>query len=313
MKVCSLTYILINIIDHESSLLIQSIQETMIPKLVGEDVGLLKSLLNDLFPGVVVTHSPLTELRQHIANICQSKFLVCDEKWLDKVIQLYNIQNLQHGIILVGPSGKTSSWRVLLEALERLENIKGNAYVIDPKALSKEELYGYLDQTTREWTDGIFTHVLRKIVDNVRGESQQRHWIVFDGDVDPEWVENLNSVLDDNKLFTLPNGERLAIPSNVRIIFEVKDLKYATLATVSRCGMIWYSKDIVDLNMIVHNQLERMKNVPLDEEEEEAGIGSPVTAGSKQSNLLKVYMDNFYSNDLDPTYGCSGFNSSFRY
>lgn len=210
---------------------------------------------------------------------------------------MYNIQNLQHGVILVGPSGcgKSSSWRVLLEALERLENMKGNSYIIDPKALSKEELYGFLDPTTREWTDGIFTHVLRKIVDNVRGESTQRHWIVFDGDVDPEWVENLNSVLDDNKLFTLPNGERLAIPPNVRIMFEVKDLKYATLATVSRCGMIWYSKEIIDLNMIIYNQLQRIKNVPLDEEDADntenatiPGLPAHPTIGSRQSNQLKV-------------------------
>ena len=51
----------------------------------------------------------------------------------------------------------------------------------------------------------------------MRGELQKRQWIIFDGDVDPEWVENLNSVLDDSKLLTLPNGERLAIPPNVSL------------------------------------------------------------------------------------------------
>ena len=120
----------------------------------------------------------------------------------------------------VGPSGsgKTAAWRVLFEAMARTDGVKGDAHVIDPKALSKEALYGALDATTLEWTDGVFTAVLRRILNNVRGEADRRHWIVFDGDVDPEWAENLNSVLDDNKLLTLPSGERLAVPPNVRVM-----------------------------------------------------------------------------------------------
>ena len=72
-------------------------------------------------------------------------------------------------------------------------------------------------------------------------------------------MENLNSVLDDNKLLTLPNGERLAIPSNVKILFEVESLKYATLATVSRCGMVWFSDDILTDNDIFYHYLLRLK------------------------------------------------------
>lgn len=115
------------------------------------------------------------------------------------------------------------------------------------------------DSATLEWTDGVFTAVLRSVLNNVKGESTRRHWIVFDGDVDPEWAENLNSVLDDNKLLTLPTGERLTIPDNVRLMFEVQNLQHATLATVSRCGMVWYSDDVVSPEMMVSEQLSRLR------------------------------------------------------
>lgn len=76
-----------------------------------------------------------------------------------------------------------------------------------------------------------------RIIDNVRGEIGKRQWIVFDGDVDPEWVENLNSVLDDNKLLTLPNGERLAIPPNVSCAFCHHPAFFVGLCLSAKFGM----------------------------------------------------------------------------
>ena len=263
----------------EQEILIQSVCETMVPKLVAEDIPLLYSLLSDVFPGIEYTRAEMRGLRDEITKVCREMYLVCGEEnnkeesspWLEKVLQLYQISNLNHGLMMVGPSGsgKSSAWKVLLKALEKLEGIEGIAHVIDPKAMSKEALYGFLDPNTREWTDGLFTHILRKILDNVRGEISKRQWIIFDGDVDPEWVENLNSVLDDNKLLTLPNGERLAIPPNVRIMFEVQDLKYATLATVSRCGMIWFSDDVLSTDVICENFFLQLKNIPLEDSDED--------------------------------------------
>lgn len=116
----------------------------------------------------------------------------------------------------------------------------------------------------------MFFVINRKIIDNVRGEINKRQWIIFDGDVDPEWVENLNSVLDDNKLLTLPNGERLSLPPNVRVMFEVQDLKYATLATVSRCGMVWFSEDVLSTEMIFENYLLRLRNIPLEDTDDDS-------------------------------------------
>jgi dynein heavy chain 1 len=78
-------------------------------------------------------------------------------------------------------------------------------------------------------------------------------------------------VLDDNKLLTLPNGERLNLPPNVRIMFEVEHLKYATLATVSRCGMIWFSEDVVEPSMVYRHYLQTLSAIPLDADDDDAG------------------------------------------
>jgi dynein heavy chain 2 len=89
-------------------------------------------------------------------------------------------------------------------------------------------------------------------------------WIINDGDIDPEWVESLNSVLDDNHLLTLPNGERINFGNNINFIFETHEMKYASPATVTRLGMIFLSEEDVDIGRItqtwLQKQNEKMRN-----------------------------------------------------
>lgn len=48
-------------------------------------------------------------------------------------------------------------------------------------------------------------------------------------------------------------------------MFEVESLKYATLATVSRCGMVWFSEEVVNLDMIYFHYLQRLKQDDFDQ------------------------------------------------
>ena len=92
-------------------------------------------------------------------------------------------------------------------------------YTMNPKAVTVIELYGILDPITRDWTDGLLSNIFREI--NRPTEKKERKYILFDGDVDALWVENMNSVMDDNKLLTLANGERIRLQNHCALLVEV--------------------------------------------------------------------------------------------
>ncbi|CAH2350425.1 dynein heavy chain, cytoplasmic [[Candida] railenensis] len=244
----------------ENKIVYRSIKETIYPKLIIEDESVVNDLLVKYFPGISY-ESEDYYLINKLEDYAQKQGLMPSESWITKVLQLYRIQKSNHGIMLVGGSGtgKTTVWKSLLKVLTET-NEESLTFVIDCKVIQKSEIYGSLDIVTREWVDGLLTSILRRITGNLRGELSKRIWIIFDGDIDPEWAENLNSVLDDNKILTLPNGERIALPENVKFIFEVDSLSSTTPATVSRCGMVWFDESLVPVDNLFWNLLHKFKN-----------------------------------------------------
>lgn len=153
--------------------------------------------LYELFPQVSHVSLASDKLAGCVKNAALRKHYVLEDDWFMKIMQFNDIMQGHHGVMLVGQSGcgKTAAWQTLLEAQKENYGMDIQYYIMDSKVMSKNDLYGYFDAVTREWTDGLFTSILRRIVDNVRGEQQKKHWVVFDGDVDSEWVENLNRLV----------------------------------------------------------------------------------------------------------------------
>jgi dynein heavy chain, axonemal len=111
---------------------------------------------------------------------------------------------------------------------------------LNPKSVTMDELFGYTNILTNEWTDGIAASIIRENVnDCTSNDPNSKRWIIFDGPVDALWIENMNTVLDDNKMLCLNNGQRIKLPATFTMMFEVQDLAVASPATVSRCGMVY--------------------------------------------------------------------------
>ncbi|CAD8045721.1 unnamed protein product [Paramecium sonneborni] len=197
------------------------------PKFTLSDIQLFLAITQDLFPSV----NPLSQTSQILIDSCFESNYQPDIDFQEKCQQLNNTISVRNGVMCIGKtfSGKTAAISTLGKSLNA-QTLK-----LNPKAVTTDQLYGKLDPDTKQWSDGILPILIR---DNLTRPT--KIWIWFDGPVDSLWIENLNTVLDDNKKLCLTSGEILKIPQTMCMLFEVEDLSAASPATISRCGMVYF-------------------------------------------------------------------------
>ncbi|CAK0841283.1 unnamed protein product [Prorocentrum cordatum] len=231
---------------EENVTLIRALRDSNAPKFLSFDLPLFSGIISDLYPEVTIPSVDYGDLKVEMERQLRVAGLQIVPAFVTKITQLLETQLVRHGVMLVGltMTGKTTDCTILAKTLTQLRKDGSTdaahqltkIFNLNPKSITIEELYGSFNENTGEWKDGLTAILVREAVSD---SSDNKKWINFDGPVDAIWIENMNTVLDDNKMLCLANGERIKLPPSMTIMFEVNDLQVASPATVSRCGMVY--------------------------------------------------------------------------
>ncbi|KAL4648151.1 dynein heavy chain 9, axonemal-like [Arapaima gigas] len=239
----------------EDQVLMRALRDFNIPKIVTDDMPVFMGLIGDLFPALDVPRKRDMDFEKFVKHSILDLKLQAEDNFVLKVVQLEELLAVRHSVFVVGNAG-TGKSQVLKSLSKTYQNMKRRPVWADlnPKAVTNDELFGIINPSTREWKDGLFSNIMRELA-NISHDGPK--WIVLDGDIDPMWIESLNTVMDDNKVLTLASNERIPLNPTMRLVFEISHLRTATPATVSRAGILYINPADLGWNPPVSSWIDR--------------------------------------------------------
>ncbi|XP_045383116.1 dynein axonemal heavy chain 9 isoform X2 [Lemur catta] len=239
----------------EDQVLMRSLRDFNIPKIVTDDMPVFMGLIGDLFPSLDVPRRRDLNFEALVRKAVVDLKLQPEENFVLKVVQLEELLAVRHSVFVVGGAGTGKSQ--VLRSLHKTYQIMKRRPVwtdLNPKAVTNDELFGIINPATREWKDGLFSSIMRELA-NITHDGPK--WILLDGDIDPMWIESLNTVMDDNKVLTLASNERIPLNPTMRLLFEISHLRTATPATVSRAGILYINPADLGWNPPVSSWIDK--------------------------------------------------------
>eukprot|EP01135_Chromosphaera_perkinsii_P007354 Nk52_evm2s805 gene=Nk52_evmTU2s805 len=267
------------------------IRELNFPRLVQEDIFHFKTYLNDTFREQGNSSAPKVLKNMKFENAINRQIeetgLIAHSAWFKKVAELNIASNSRTGVAVVGPTGcgKSKCIETLIGGLNRIHNDGDSSHrmqKISPCSVSVGSLFGYFSPA-RDWVDGIVSSLWRKATKTKSTVT----WFCFDGPTNREWMDHISSVLDEDGVLALNNGDRLQSAGQIKLIFETTNLVSASPAAVSRSAVIYIPENCLGWKPLIDAWLKTRRSI-------ESGVIRDLC----EANMGKLFV--FHSTELNP-------------
>lgn len=241
--------------EKDLSLIAKELQLFHGPKLTGNDLEVFTNLLDQMFiPLTREKHEEEPGLTELLREICGNINMVCSSYVLRKTLEIRSLLQKNIPVIVLGEpySGKTVCINLVQELIvewtKRSVNpeVKKSTCILNPKAITLSQVFGYLDEESAEWKDGVVSKTLRHF--NRQGNCEK--FLVLDGPMDELWLNKLRSIMADTHKLSLASGEVISVPHDLKIIFETDNLSHASPGTIARCGLVFMTATGLGSNVI---------------------------------------------------------------